>query len=73
MGKKSKGTIPLSVLRQSRNMTQVDLSNTLNVSRSLIGLYETGKRKPSLATALKISDFFNVPVENISFSNNSVR
>ena len=60
--------IPLSVLRKSRGLTQKEFSDELGVSSSLIALYETGKRKPKLERAIEIGKFFNVPVENISFT-----
>ena len=70
MGKKKPNeSIPLSVLRKSRNMSQEDLARDLKVSRSLIGLYEVGKRTPSLNMAKRVAKYFNMPVESIRFSN----
>lgn len=70
MGKKKPNeSISLSVLRKSRNMSQEDLARDLNVSRSLIGLYEVGKRNPSLKMAKRVAEYFNMPVESIRFSN----
>lgn len=63
-------TIPLSRLREAKGMSQKDLANELNVSIGLIGLYETGRRKPSFDRAIQIAKFFDLPVEKISFSNN---
>lgn len=63
-------TIPLSRLREAKGMSQKDLANELNVSIGLIGLYETGRRKPSFDRAIQIAQFFDLPVEKISFSNN---
>lgn len=60
--------IPLSVLRKSRGFSQKDLAEELGVSSSLIALYETGKRKPKLERAIEIGKYFNIPVENISFT-----
>lgn len=67
---KKEKTIPLSRLREAKGMSQKDLANELNVSIGLIGLYETGRRKPSFDRAIQIAKFFDLPVERISFSNN---
>jgi transcriptional regulator with XRE-family HTH domain len=64
---KTKKPIPLSILRQSRGLTQKELCEELHVSNGLIGLYETGKRKPRLERALEIANFFGTSVELIQF------
>lgn len=64
---KSVKTVPLSILRQAKGLTQVDLADELKVSRGLIGLYESGKRKPRLDRALQIANYFDVPIEMIQF------
>lgn len=53
----------IRTLRASRNVSQSDLANTLGVSRSTVGMYETGKREPDLATLDAIADFFNVDMD----------
>ena len=60
--------VSLASLRASRSMSQKDLADVMNVSSGLIGMYEIGKRKPSLDKAMFISKFFNTPLENISFA-----
>lgn len=68
MGKtKIKKSIPLSILRQSRGLTQKELADELHVSNGLIALYETGKRKPRLNRAIEIANFFGISVELIQF------
>ena len=59
--------IPLNILRKARGISQKDLADALNVSNGLIGLYETGKRKPSLDKALSIASYFDTSVERIQF------
>ena len=61
--------IPLATLRAARGLSQKELAKEINVSSGLIGLYETGKRKPSLEKARIIAAYFNTPIESISFSN----
>ena len=68
MGKtKVKKPIPLSILRQAKGLTQTALAEELNVSHGLIGLYETGKRKPRLDRALEIARYFDTSVDMIQF------
>lgn len=49
----------LKYLRNRRNLTQEELAACLNISKSRIGMYETGKRKPDFETLELIADFFN--------------
>lgn len=53
----------LKDLRKSRNITQVQLAEALNVSRSIIGSYENGSRKPSYTALEDIADYFNVDID----------
>ncbi|GAV22664.1 helix-turn-helix domain-containing protein [Carboxydothermus pertinax] len=50
-------------LRQSRGLTQKELADFLNISRSALSLYETGKREPDYETLLKLANFFEVNVD----------
>lgn len=59
--------ISLKELRERNNVAQSRLAQHLHLNRATISLYETGKRRPSLARAIEIANYFNVPVEMISF------
>lgn len=59
----------LAELRCKKNMSQRKLAEKLNISCASIGMYESGKRVPSLNRAIEIARLFDVPVEEISFSN----
>lgn len=50
-------------LRQANNITQQELANKINSSRTNIARIETDKVKPSYAMLSLISDVFGVPVE----------
>ena len=50
----------LKTLRKSFGLTQDELANKLEVSRSTIGMYESGSREPDYKTLGAIADFFNV-------------
>lgn len=62
-----KKQVSLATLRAAKGLSQKEFAKKINVSPGLIGLYETGRRKPSLGKALLISQYFNIPLENISF------
>lgn len=53
----------LSYLRKRDNLTQSALSEKINVSRSLIAMYEKGERAPSLENLEAIADVFNVSID----------
>ena len=55
----------LKVLRAERDWSQQDLAERLGVSRQSVNAIETGKYDPSLPLAFKISDLFEMPIENI--------
>ena len=58
----------LADLRREKMLSQSEMGKIINVSGSAIAMYEAGKRSPSLKKALKFSEFFNIPVEQIKFS-----
>lgn len=55
----------LKLLRESRNLTQAQLAQQLDVSASAIGMYEQGRRTPDRNMLLKYSRFFNVTTDYI--------
>ena len=67
--KKSKkiSKISLVTLRKAKGLSQRELASDVMISSSAIAQYESGSRNPTLENALKIANYFNVPVENISF------
>lgn len=50
-------------LRLSSGLTQQEVADKLGISRSTIGMYETGAREPDYATLETIADFFNVDID----------
>ncbi len=50
-------------LRSSSGLTQAEMAERLGISRSTIGMYETGAREPDFETLEKIADFFNVDID----------
>ena len=55
----------IHVLRAEHRMSQSDLANHIGVSRKTISTIEVGRFIPSTVIALKIAQFFKVPVEDI--------
>jgi len=52
-------------LRTDKAVTQEELAEKVQVSRQTIIAIEKGNYTPSILLALKISKFFNLPVEKI--------
>ena len=50
-------------LRKEFGFTQQDLANKLNCSKSIIGLYESELRKPSMEILIKLSRVFDCNIE----------
>lgn len=55
----------IHVFRAEHRMTQSDLANEIGVSRKTISTIEVGRFTPSTIIALKIANYFEVPVEEI--------
>jgi transcriptional regulator with XRE-family HTH domain len=52
----------LKELRGQRNMSQAAIAEHLDMSKSTIGMYETGAITPSLEVLNMLADFFNVSI-----------
>ena len=55
----------IKLLREECGYTQQDLANKLDSSKSVIGLYESETRKPSLEILVKLSEIFNCSIDYI--------
>lgn len=55
----------IKVERARNNLTQADLARRAGVSRQTINSMELGKYVPSTVLALKLSDIFGLPVNEI--------
>jgi transcriptional regulator with XRE-family HTH domain len=55
----------IKILRKSKNITQMQFSAILNIDRSNIAHYESGKRFPPIETIIKIAEFFSVSVDSL--------
>ena len=52
-------------MRTSRQWSQADLAEKLDVSRQTVNAIETGKYDPSLPLAFRIAKLFRQPIESI--------
>ena len=56
--------IGLREIRKKRNLNQQELAMKFDISREALSYYENGKREPSLALLVKMSDYFNVSINS---------
>lgn len=57
--------INLKYLRKLKNMTQQELADELEIRRSSIGAYEECRATPKYDTLQRISEFFNISIDNL--------
>jgi len=50
-------------LRQGKNLTQVQVSERLHISKAMISSYETGIRLPSYEVLIKFAQLFGVTTD----------
>jgi putative transcriptional regulator len=55
----------IAVLRSERKISRRELANALDVHYQTIGYLERGEFNPSLHLALRIAQYFEVPVETL--------
>ena len=53
----------IASLRQGRGMSQADLAKKLHISPSAVGMYEQGRREPSVDTLIALSQIFGVSLD----------
>ena len=52
-------------LRLQHKISQQELADVIGVSRKTISTVETGRFTPSVVIALKIAEYFAIPVEQV--------
>ena len=55
----------LKRLRESKGLSQEKLGDNLGVSRQTINSIENGRFDPSLTLAIKLTKFFDEPIDSI--------
>ena len=55
----------IKYLRLQNGLTQEDLANIVNKSRVLVSQWESDSREITTEDIIKLSDYFNVPMDNL--------
>lgn len=55
----------LREIRKSRNITQEQLAEKLDISRSKVSSWETNRRDMSITEAVKLADIYEVSLDNL--------
>ena len=53
----------LKELRTERGVGQVELANSIGVSKGIISLWENGLREPKLSNLIALSKYFGVTID----------
>ena len=53
----------IASLRQGRGLSQAELARKLNISTSTVGMYEQGRREPSVDTLIALAREFGVSLD----------
>ncbi len=53
----------LKMLRMTKGLTQIQLGNILDLTKSMISAYEMGSRYPSYSSLIKIAAYFGVTTD----------
>jgi transcriptional regulator with XRE-family HTH domain len=56
----------LTELRKGRQLTQAELAEKLDMSRSIIAYYEASAKNPTLGTLSRMADFFGVSISELT-------
>ena len=56
----------LVFLRKRRGLSQQAVADRLGITRSAIGMYETGRREPDLETLGVFADYYNVDMDTLT-------
>ena len=59
-------------LREDNDLTQIQLSNFLNISQVAYSYYELNKRSIPLELLVKLADFYNTSVDYLLYRTNII-
>lgn len=60
-------SLSLKAVRVNAGLTQEEACKKIGISKSTLISYEKGKTKPTIELAKKMSEVYEMPIENISF------
>jgi len=52
-------------IRMSKKMTQTEFADLFDLKRTVVGSYEEGRAEPKIETLIKISDYFNLSLDQL--------
>lgn len=55
----------LKLLRQKKNLTQIEVANQLGITQTAYSRYESGARQPDIETLKRLASFYEVTVDQI--------
>jgi transcriptional regulator with XRE-family HTH domain len=58
----------LKTLRQERELSQAEVASKFNVTKGAVGLWESGKRSPSISVLQQMANFYGVTLEYLTGS-----
>lgn len=59
----------IELLRNRRGWSQAELAHRLHISPSTVGMYEQGRREPSIGVLIALSEEFGVPIDYLITGN----
>ena len=59
--------IKLAAARVNAGMTQDDTSKALGVTKQTVVNWENGRSEPSVSQGQKLSELYNIPLDNLIF------
>ena len=55
----------LKRIRTQKGLSQADVANGIDVSTTVYARYERGEREPSIEMLLRLSQFFDAPIDHL--------
>lgn len=52
-------------IRESKNMTQMDVATALNIGRTTVAMWETGESMPRAEKLIQLAKLFNCTVDEL--------
>ncbi len=61
----------LKEYRKKNNYTQIDIAKYLNIDQTTYSCYEIGKSEPSIDTLIKLSNLYNIDINELLGTNST--
>lgn len=67
----NKRAISLKLVELRGNKSQEEVAKELGISTSALSMYENGERIPRDPIKIRIADYYNTPIQDIFFANDT--